>query len=126
MAELIISENSGSSDLAPIALAVNQILGLPVTLRSLRAPGVRVEGGKVLDESYSGPALEEAMASGKAVRTVPKRGVYQGVPVSVSPIFDRDGEVIAAMGVVDVVGTIDIPSVFGAYTQVVKEVSRNR
>lgn len=63
MAELIISENSGSSDLAPIALAVNQILGLPVTLRSLRAPGVRVEGGKVLDESYSGPALEEAMAS---------------------------------------------------------------
>ena len=126
MAELVISEKSGSKDLAPIALAVNQILGLPVTLRSLGSPGVRVEKGKVLDEEYSGPVLEEVMASGKATRTVPKSGVYGGVPVSVAPIMDRDGKVIAAMGVVDVVGTIDIPAVFGAYTEVVKEVSGRR
>jgi len=126
MAELVISEKSGSKDLAPIALAANQILGLPVTMRSLEAPGVRVEKGKVLDEEYSGPILEEVMASGKATRTVPKSGVYGGVPVSVAPIMDRDGKVIAAMGVVDVVGTIDIPAVFGAYTEVVKEVSGKR
>ena len=126
MAELVISEKSGSKDLAPIALAANQILGLPVTMRSLDAPGVRVEKGKVLDEEYSGPILEEVMASGKATRTVPKSGVYGGVPVSVAPILDRDGKVIAAMGVVDVVGTIDIPAVFGAYTEVVKEVSGKR
>jgi hypothetical protein len=126
MAELIISEKSGPADLAPIALAANQILGLPVTLRSLQFPGVRVEGGEVLDDGYSGPVLEEAMASGKALRTVPKSGAYQGVPVSVAPIRDKGGEVIAAMGVVDVVGTIDIPSVFGAYTEVVKEVSAKR
>ncbi|MCR3883203.1 MAG: DUF2111 domain-containing protein [Methanothrix sp.] len=126
MADLIISEKSGPADLAPIALAANQILGLPVTLRSLMVPGVRVEGGEVLDDGYSGPVLEEVMASGKALRTVPKRGVYQGVPVSVAPIRDKGGEVIAAMGVVDVVGTIDIPSVFGAYTEVVKEVSAKR
>ncbi|HPE62809.1 MAG TPA: DUF2111 domain-containing protein [Methanothrix sp.] len=126
MAELVISEKSGSKDLAPIALAANQILGLPVTMRSLEAPGVRVEKGKVLDEEYSGPILEEVMASGKATRTVPKSGVYGGVPVSVAPILDRDGKVIAAMGVVDVVGTIDIPAVFGAYTEVVKEVSGKR
>ncbi len=126
MAELVISEKSGSKDLAPIALAANQILGLPVTMRSLDAPGVRVEKGKVLDEEYSGPILEEVMASGKATRTVPKSGVYGGVPVSVAPIMDRDGKVIAAMGVVDVVGTIDIPAVFGAYTEVVKEVSGKR
>ena len=126
MAELVISEKSGSKDLAPIALAANQILGLPVTMRSLEAPGVRVEKGKVLDEEYSGPILEEVMASGKATRTVPKSGVYGGVPVSVAPILDRDGKVIAAMGVVDVVGTIDIPAVFGAYTEVVKEISGKR
>ncbi|UEC42276.1 MAG: hypothetical protein METHAR1v1_480022 [Methanothrix sp.] len=126
MAELIISEKSGPADLAPIALAANQILGLPVTLRSLQFPGVRVEGGEVIDDGYSGPVLEEVMASGKALRTVPKSGVYQGVPVSVAPIRDKAGEVIAAMGVVDVVGTIDIPSVFGAYTEVVKEVSAKR
>ncbi len=126
MAELVISEKSGSSDLAPLALAVNQILGLPVTLRSVALPGVRVEGGKVLDGEYSGPVLEEVMRSGKAVRTVPKSGVYKGVPVSVAPIRDRDGKVIAAIGIVDVVGTIDIPAVFGAYTEVVKEVSEKR
>jgi hypothetical protein len=126
MAELVISEKSGATDLAPLALAANQILGLPVTLRSLAVPGVRVEGGKVLDDEYSGPVLEEVMRSGKAVRTVPKSGVYRGVPVSVAPIRDRDGKVIAAIGVVDVVGTIDIPAVFGAYTEVVKEVSEKR
>ena len=126
MAELVISEKSGSKDLAPIALAVNQILGLPVTMRSLEAPGVRVEKGKVLDEEYSGPVLEEVMASGKATRTVPKSGVYGGIPVSVAPIMDRGGKVIAAMGIVDVVGTVDIPAVFGAYTEVVKEVSGKR
>ncbi len=126
MAELVISEKSRSVDLAPLALAVNQILGLPVTLRSTEAPGVRVEGGKVLDDGYSGPVLEEVMKSGKPIRTVPKSGVYKGVPVSVAPIMDRDGKVIAAMGIVDVVGTIDIPSVFGAYTEVVKEVSGKR
>jgi len=126
MAELVISEKSGSADLVPIALAVNQILGLPVTLRSIGSPGVRVEGGKVLDEEYSGPVLEDVMKSGMPVRTVPKSGVYEGVPVSVAPIKDRDGRVIAAMGIVDVVGTIDIPAVFGAYTEVVKEVSGKR
>ncbi|AET65385.1 DUF2111 domain-containing protein [Methanothrix harundinacea] len=126
MAELVISENSGASDLAPIALAVNQILGLPVTMRSLRVPGVRVEGGKVLDDGYTGPILEEVIASGKAVRAIPKSGVYQGVPVSVAPIVHSEGGVIAAMGVVDVVGTIDIPAVFGAYAGVVKEVSGKR
>jgi len=126
MAELVISEKSGSSDLAPLALAVNQILGLPVTLRSTEGPGVRVEEGKVLDDGYSGPVLEEVMRSGKPIRTVPKSGVYKGVPVSVAPILDRDGKVIAAMGIVDVVGTIDIPAVFGAYTEVVKEVSEKR
>lgn len=126
MAELIISEKSGPADLAPIAIALNEILGLPVTMRSRKLPGVRVEGGKVVDEGYSGPVLEEVMASGVAEKTVPKSGVYKGVPVSVAPIFDREGEVIAAVGVVDVVGTIDIPSVFGAYTEVVREVSGKR
>lgn len=126
MAELVISEKSGSSDLGPLALAVNQILGLPVTLRSTEGPGVRVEEGKVLDDGYSGPVLEEVMRSGKPIRTVPKSGVYKGVPVSVAPIMGRDGKVIAAMGIVDVVGTIDIPAVFGAYTEIVKEVSEKR
>ncbi len=123
MAELVISENSGSEDLAPLAVAINQILGLPITMKSAKAPGVRVEGGKVLDVEYSGPVLEEVIRTGKAIRTVPKGGAYKDVPVSVAPIKDKAGSVIAAVGIVDVVGTVDIPSVFGAYTDVVRQVS---
>ena len=43
MVRLVISKDAGSEDLAPLALAINQIVGLPITLRSARFPGVRVE-----------------------------------------------------------------------------------
>lgn len=121
MAKLVISEDAGSEDLAVLALAINEIIRLPVTLRSSSAPGVRVEKGRVLDSGYSGPILEEVIRSGRPVRTVPKTGAYKGIPVSVAPII-VDGKTIAAVGVVDVVGTIDIPEVFGAYEDVLKQV----
>lgn len=122
MPRLVISEDTRSEDLATLALAFNEIVRLPVTMRSARFPGVRVEKGKVLDENYSGPVLEEVIRTGKSIRTTPKKGAYQGVPVSVAPIV-VEGQVIAAVGVVDVIGTIDIPEVFGAYGDVLKQVS---
>jgi hypothetical protein len=39
----------------------------------------------------------------------------------VAPIV-VEGQAIAAVGVVDVIGTIDIPEVFGAYGDVIKQV----
>ena len=121
MPRLVISEDAGSEDLAPLALALNEIIRLPVTLRSRNAPGVRVEKGKVLDSSYSGPILEEVIRKGLPIRTVPEKGAYKGIPVSVAPII-VEGKAIAAVGVVDVVGTIDIPEIFGAYEGVMKQV----
>ena len=117
----MISEDAGSEDLAPLALALNEIIRLPVTLRSRNVPGVRVEKGRVLDSSYSGPILEEVIRKGLPIRTVPEKGAYRGIPVSVAPII-VEGRAIAAVGVVDVVGTIDIPEVFGAYENVLKQV----
>ena len=125
MARLVISEDARSEDLAPLALAVNEIVRLPITLRSAKFPGVRVEKGKVLDASYSGPILEEVLRTGKSVRTIPESGVYNGVPVSVSPIV-VDGKIVAAIGVVDVIGTIDLPEVFGAYADIVRQVSEKK
>jgi hypothetical protein len=122
MARLVISEDARSEDLAPIALAINEIVRLPITLRSLKHPGVRVEKGKVLDSSYSGPILEEVLKTGRPIRTIPERGAYKGVPVSVAPIA-ADGKTVAAVGVVDAAGTIDLPEVFGAYGDVVRQVS---
>ena len=122
MSRLVISEDTRSEDLAALALVFNEIVRLPVTMRSMRFPGVRVEKGKVLDKNYSGPVLEEVIRTGKAIRTTPKEGAYRGVPVSVAPIL-VDGRVVAVVGVVDVIGTIDIPEVFGAYGDVLKQVS---
>jgi len=122
MSRLVISDDAGSLDLAALALAFNEIVRLPVTMRSARFPGVRVEKGKVLDNEYSGPVLEEAIRTGKSIRTTPKEGAYRGIPVSVAPIL-IEGRAVAAIGVVDVIGTIDIPEVFGAYGDVLKQVS---
>ena len=122
MSRLVISEDARSEDLAALALALNEIIRLPVTMRSARFPGVRVEKGQILDKEYSGPVLEEVIRTGKSIRNTPERGAYQGVPVSVAPIL-VEGRAVAAIGVVDVIGTIDIPEVFGAYGDVLKQVS---
>lgn len=125
MPRIEISENSGAEELAPIAIAINEILNLPVTMRSAGARGVRVERGRVVDDDYTGPVLEDVLRSGKAVRTIPSSGAFKGVPVSVAPIRLGD-RVLAAVGVVDVIGTIDIPEIFGAYVDVVRQVSEHR
>ena len=125
MPRVVISEDARSSDLAPLALAINEVIKLPVTLRSANAMGVRVEKGKVLDENYSGPTLEDVLRTGKPIRNIPESGAYKGVPVSVAPII-AEGKTIAAVGVVDIIGTVDIPEVFGAYAEVVKQVSEKR
>ena len=123
MVKLAISEDARPEELAPLALAINEVVRLPTTLRSANFPGVRVEKGEVLDRAYSGPVLEEVIRTGKPVRTIPDRGAFKGVPVSVAPII-AEGKVVAAIGVVDIAGTIDLPEVFGAYANVVKEVER--
>jgi hypothetical protein len=122
MAKLVVSEDARSEDLAPLALAFNEVVRLPVTMRSASARGVRVEKGMVLDKDYSGPILEEVLAKGKPIRAIPEVGAYKGVPVAVAPIFS-DGKAIAAIGIVDVAGTVELPEVFGAYSDVVRQVT---
>ncbi|HNX39910.1 MAG TPA: DUF2111 domain-containing protein [Methanothrix sp.] len=122
MSRLALSEEAGPDDLAPLALAINEIVRLPVTMRSARAPGVRVEKGQVIDRSYSGPILEEVIRTGKSIRVTPEVGAYKGIPVSVAPII-IEGKAALALGIVDVIGTIDIPEVFGAYGEVLRQVS---
>jgi hypothetical protein len=125
MTKLILSSDAGADEIVPLALAINDIILLPVTMRSARCAGVRVENGKVVDKNYTGPVLEEVLATGKAARKTPEKGPYKGIPVAVTPIV-VDGEAVAAIGIVDVVGTIDIPAVFGAYADVVRQVSESR
>ncbi|AKB30422.1 hypothetical protein MSSIT_3703 [Methanosarcina siciliae T4/M] len=119
---LSISENSGPEDLEPIAVAVHSLTGLPTTIRSLKRRGLRLEKGKVLDRDYTGPVLEDVLKTNKVAHEVPTEGMYRGKHVVVAPIRSKDGKVIAAMGIVDLLATIDLPSVFQEYTSVLEEV----
>jgi hypothetical protein len=119
---LSISEDSGPEDLESIAVAVHSLIGLPTTMRSLKRKGLRLEKGEILDRDYTGPVLEEVLKTNKVVRAVPTVGTYRGKPVVVAPIRSKDGKVIAALGIVDLMTTIDIPSVFKEYVSVLEEV----
>lgn len=117
-----ISADSSAADISPFALAIHELLGLPVTMRSLNKKGVRIEKGKILDNDYTGPVLESVLKENKMMRTIPTSGKYAGIPVIVVPIRNKEGYGIAAIGVVDLVGTVDLGYVFGDYPEVVKQV----
>jgi len=117
-----ISADSSAEDIATFAMAIHELLGLPVTMKSLNKNGVRIEKGKILDNNYSGPVLETVLKENKALRTIPTSGKYTGIPVIVVPIRNKEGYGIAAIGVVDLVGTVDLGYIFGDYPEVVKQV----
>ncbi|MCX9013808.1 MAG: DUF2111 domain-containing protein [Candidatus Methanoperedens sp.] len=117
-----VSADSDAEEIAPVAMAVHELLGLPVTMRSLNKKGVRIEKGKVLDSNYTGPVLERVLKENKTLRIIPTSGKYTGIPVIVTPIRNKEGYGIAAIGVVDVVGTVDLGHVFSDYPEVVHSV----
>ncbi|MDD1718366.1 MAG: DUF2111 domain-containing protein [Methanoregulaceae archaeon] len=123
MYRYIISSSSSADDIEPIGMAVHELLNrLPITARSRDKRGIRIEEGRVIDRDYSGPALEEALSGNRKVKEVPRTGAYKGVPVVVSPIRDRDGEAIAAIGVVDITGIFDLQTLMEHQAAIVKQV----
>ena len=123
MSEYRISADSDAGDLSGIALAIHEMINrLPVTARSLNNPGVRIEEGAIIDDAYTGPVLEIAMRKNHLIKTVPKSGPYVNVPVVVSPIHDSDGEVIAAIGLVDITGIFDLATLMEHQSTILKQV----
>jgi hypothetical protein len=123
---LIISEDSGPEDLEAIAIAVHSLVGLPTTIRSLKRKGLRLEKGKIVDREYTGPVLEEVLKTNKVTHEVPTEGIYKGKHVVVAPIRSKDGKVVAALGIVDLLATIDLPAVFQEYVFVLEEVENSK
>ncbi len=120
--DILITADSSAQEIAPFAMAVHELLGLPVTMRSLNRKGVRIEKGRILSYDYTGPVLEQVLKENRTIRTIPTSGRYAGIPVIVTPIRNKEGYGIAAIGVVDVVGSVDLGLVFGDYPEVVKQV----
>ncbi|MCX9026063.1 MAG: DUF2111 domain-containing protein [Candidatus Methanoperedens sp.] len=123
---LNLSSDSDSEEILPIARMVHELFSLPVTMRSKNKKGVRLEKGKVVDKDYTGPILEEALNKNQVIHTIPDSGAYKGIPVVVAPIQDSEGNPVAAVGIVDVVCTIDLASVFGNYPQIVRQVEEKK
>lgn len=118
----MLSKDSDIEEIMPIAMVIHELLGLPVTMKSLNKRGVRIEKGKVIDNNYTGPVLEQSLRENRTIRVIPKSGAYSGIPVVVSPIRDNEGSPIVAIGIVDVIGTIDLVDVFGNYPDIIDQV----
>lgn len=71
---------------------------------------------------YTGSILEKVLVKNCVIRTMPGNGAYKGIPVVVAPLQDNKGNPIAAVGVIDVISTIDLASVFSDYFKIVKQV----
>jgi hypothetical protein len=67
---------------------VNDLVLMPVAMRSKNNKGVRVEKGEIIDVEYSGPILEQVLRENRVIHTNLLKGKYAGVPVVVAPIRD--------------------------------------
>jgi predicted transcriptional regulator len=95
-------QRNANKELISLAFTIHDLVGrLPVAARSKDNLGVRIENGAVIDNTYTGEVLEEAMELGTTIRRVATSGPYKGTKVIVAPL-EVDGEVVAAVGVVDI------------------------
>ena len=123
MDRYIISRGSVSTDMIPVGLALHEILNhLPVTIRSRDNPGIRIEEGRVVDNAYDGPVLQEALKENKTLKKTPEEGPYRGVPVIVSPIRDDNGNAVWAIGVVDITGIFDLATLMEHQSAILQQV----
>jgi hypothetical protein len=123
MRQYSVSCSAGADDLEPIVLAVHELIHrLPVTAKSRDMDGIRVEEGRVIDRHYNGPVLIDAIKTNQPIKITPTSGAYQGIPVTVAPIRDSDGEAIGAIGVVDITGIFDLATLMEHQSAIVRQV----
>jgi len=118
-----LSSSSEAADLEPVILAIHELVHrLPVTAKSREKDGIRVEDGRVVDRQYTGPVLLEVLAKNQTIQTTPTSGAYKGVPVTVTPIRDGNGNAIGALGVVDITGIFDLATLMEHQSAILKQV----
>lgn len=123
MHRYVISSDFSAQDIEPVGMALHELLNrLPVTARSKDRRGIRIEEGNVLDNDYTGPVLEKVLSENRIARETPPSGAYKGVPVVVSPIRDREGAVIGAIGVVDITGIFDLATLMEHQSMILQQV----
>lgn len=124
MKEFKITPDSKAKELESFAMALHQIIKLPLKIRSLNEKGLRIEDGKVIDYEYTCPILERVLKENRLISIVPTSGTYMGKSVLVSPIRDDEENVIAAIGISDTYGAIDFIECFCMHTTAIDNVEK--
>ena len=123
MREYSLSCKAGADDFEPIVLAVHELVHrLPVTAKSRDSDGIRVEDGRVIDRHYNGPVLTDVIRTNQLIRITPSSGAYTGIPVTVTPIRDSNGDPIGAIGIVDVTGIFDLATLMEHQSAIIRQV----
>jgi hypothetical protein len=118
-----LSCSTEAADFEPIVLAVHELVHrLPVTAKSRDKDGIRVEDGRVISSHYNGPVLLDVIAQNRTIQVTPSSGAYKGVPVTVSPIRDNEGNAIGAIGIVDITGIFDLATLMEHQSAILKQV----
>ena len=118
-----VSCTAEAADLEPVVLAVHELIHrLPVTAKSREKDGIRVEDGRVVDRHYNGPILLESIEKNITIQITPASGAYKGVPVTVTPIRDHEGNAIGALGIVDITGIFDLATLMEHQSAILKQV----
>ncbi len=118
-----LSCSAEAADLEPVVIAVHELIHrLPVTAKSRDKDGIQVEDGRVINRHYNGPVLLEVIAKNQTIQVTPASGAYKGVPVTVTPIRDKEGNAIGAIGIVDITGIFDLATLMEHQTAILKQV----
>ncbi len=126
MDRIMITADSTADDLASLAMCVHHLFaGLPVTARSRNRPGVQIENGKIKSSVYTGPMLEQSIRENRVIKGRPESGFYKGIPVIIAPIL-LGNTAIAAIGVVDTSGSLDIKAFMDQYSTIERQVSGHK
>jgi len=106
---LIITPNMPGNNLAPIAMPLHNITGgMPIVIKSKNNRGVLVENGAVNDIDFKSDVLDSVFIGERAKSVRVNNGKYAGALMFISAITDRGDEPIAAIGIIDLSGILNL------------------
>jgi hypothetical protein len=109
MSIIEISNDTPAEMLTRLAWSIHRATGgLPVALKSRNRPGVFVDRDGSVHTDYESEALDRVFSDIDRKKVRVDRGKYAGMPMMISPIEDKEGDPIAAIGVVDDLGTLSL------------------
>ena len=109
MSIIEISNDTPAEMLIRLAQAIHRATGgLPIALKSRERPGVFVDRDGSVHTDYESEALDRVFTDTARKKVKVDRGKYAGMPMMVSPVENQEGYPLAAIGVVDDLGTLSL------------------